>query len=62
MATAIRRLWTDEARRRDLVVRGEERARNFSWTGTARRCRVLYRMVGRRPLDEADQRLLAEML
>ena len=62
VAAAIRRLWTDEALRAELVGRGRERVRQFSWDEVARRCRALYRMVGLRPLDEADRALLAAML
>jgi glycosyltransferase involved in cell wall biosynthesis len=62
IAAAIRRLWTDEALRVELVQRGRERVQRFSWDGVARRCRALYRMVGRRPLDLADRTLLDAML
>jgi len=62
MTAAIRRLWTDEALRVELVRRGRERVQLFSWDEVARRCRALYRMVGRRPLDPADRALLAAML
>jgi alpha-1,3-rhamnosyl/mannosyltransferase len=36
LAGAIRRLWDDEALRRDLRARGLARAREFSWERTAR--------------------------
>jgi glycosyltransferase involved in cell wall biosynthesis len=61
-AAAIRRLWTDDVLRTDLARRGREQVRRFSWDEVARRCRALYRMVGRRALDEADRELLAAML
>jgi glycosyltransferase involved in cell wall biosynthesis len=62
VAAAVRRLWTDEALRAELVRRGRERVLRYSWDEVARRCRALYRMVGRRPLDLADRELLADML
>jgi glycosyltransferase involved in cell wall biosynthesis len=43
MASAILRLWAEEDLRRDLVARGRERARNFSWNEVALRYRELYR-------------------
>lgn len=61
-AVAIRRLWTDEALRAELVRRGRDRVRQFSWDEVARRCRALYRLVGRRALDDADRELLAATL
>lgn len=62
IAAAVARLWTDDSLRARLVARGLERVRLFSWEGMARRCRALYRMVGRRELDADDRALLAAML
>lgn len=58
MARAIAELWTSEPLRRQMVERGIRRGGSFSWPETARRFRALYRLVGRRPLDESDRALL----
>jgi glycosyltransferase involved in cell wall biosynthesis len=58
MARAIAEVWTSEARRRQLVERGLRRGESFSWAETARRFRALYRLIGRRPLDDRDRALL----
>jgi glycosyltransferase involved in cell wall biosynthesis len=62
IAQAIADLWTSEPRRRQMVERGLLRAGAFSLTETARRFRALYRLVGRRSLDEQDRSLLDEIL
>jgi glycosyltransferase involved in cell wall biosynthesis len=61
MAAAVTMVWSDPDLRAELVARGLQRARSFTWLETARRCRALYRLVGQRPLDEGDRRLLQEM-
>jgi len=58
IADAIRRLWTDSSLRDDLVARGRERARAFTWTATARKFQALYRSAAGWPLDEVDRQLL----
>jgi glycosyltransferase involved in cell wall biosynthesis len=45
LATAIRRLWRDEALRADLQARGLTRARDFSWERTARLTLAVYTTV-----------------
>jgi glycosyltransferase involved in cell wall biosynthesis len=59
IADATRRLWTDEALRRDLAKRGRERDELFSWDRTARLFRAHYRKIGGRSLAEEDRILLA---
>jgi glycosyltransferase involved in cell wall biosynthesis len=60
MAETVRRLWTDEALRGKLVVRGRRRAELFTWQRTARLFRAHYwRIVGRK-LGLEDRLLLAE--
>jgi len=42
IADAMARLLDDEALRRDLIRRGHERARAFSWTRSVARTREVY--------------------
>ena len=49
MVAAMKRLLEDEALRRDLIRRGKERARLFSWERTARQYLELYQEVGASP-------------
>lgn len=60
MASAIRRVWEDEALRASLVARGRARLAHFSWDRTARLFRAHYRRIAGRQLSEHDQALLAE--
>ncbi|HID88153.1 MAG TPA: glycosyltransferase family 1 protein [Anaerolineae bacterium] len=46
MVAAMKRLLEDKALRRDLIRKGKERARLFSWERTARQYLELYREVG----------------
>lgn len=48
IAQAMRSLWTDEALCRQLVQRGHERVKLFTWEKTAAMFRDLYRDVARR--------------
>jgi glycosyltransferase involved in cell wall biosynthesis len=45
MAGCIKRLWTDEALRKELVVKGKQNAGRFSWEHTAREHLKLYRRL-----------------
>ena len=58
IAEAIYRLWTDEAFRQDLAVRGQKRIEAFTWDRTARLFRAHYRRLARRPLTTEDRALL----
>jgi glycosyltransferase involved in cell wall biosynthesis len=60
IAAAIERLWFDDARRAELVQRGQARVLQFDWDRTARLMRAHYRRVGRRRLSAAERGLLAE--
>jgi glycosyltransferase involved in cell wall biosynthesis len=58
IADAVARLWTDEALRADLIIRGHSNIRRFDWDRTARIFRAHYRRVaGVVPSDE-DRTLL----
>jgi glycosyltransferase involved in cell wall biosynthesis len=59
MATAVRRLWTDDALRRALAGRGRERVSLFTYERTARLFRAHYRRLAGRELNEEDRALLA---
>jgi glycosyltransferase involved in cell wall biosynthesis len=59
IAAAMRRLWADEALRRDLVARGRERVKEFTWERAARTYRAHYRRLGGRPLSSEDDALIA---
>jgi glycosyltransferase involved in cell wall biosynthesis len=59
IATAIRELWSSEARRLEAARKGSARAEAFTWRRAALRYRALYRKTGGRPLAEADRELLA---
>ena len=59
IASAIRRVWTDEALSGRLSVLGRQRVEDFSWHQTALTLRALYRRVAGRPLDEGDRELVA---
>lgn len=58
LVDAVRRLWLDDALRRDLVRRGRERVREFTWERTAKLFRAHYRRIAGRELDGADRALL----
>lgn len=58
IAEAIRRLWTDDALREDLVQRGRRNVARFSWQRTARIFRAYYRRLAGRSLTAEDQVLL----
>jgi len=58
IAGAIRKMTTDDALREDLVRRGKERVRRFTWDRTARAYRAVYRHVAGKPLDESERHLL----
>ena len=58
MAYAIRRLWLDHELSAELVQRGSERVRQFTWERTARIFRAHYRRLAGRPLTEDDRVLV----
>jgi glycosyltransferase involved in cell wall biosynthesis len=47
IASAIRKLVNDWALRRELSVKGQERAREFNWRETARKTLEVYEEVAR---------------
>jgi glycosyltransferase involved in cell wall biosynthesis len=59
MATAVSRLWTDDALRRTLAERGRARVSLFTYERTARLFRAHYRRLAGRELNEEDRALLA---
>jgi glycosyltransferase involved in cell wall biosynthesis len=59
IASAIRRLWTDDALANRLAELGRRRVADFSWDRTARTLRALYRLVAGRQLNEQDRELIA---
>ena len=59
MADRIWSLWSDAGLRAELIERGTERARAFSFDHTARLFRARYRQVAHRSLTEGDRILLA---
>lgn len=59
IATAIGRVWQDEALRQVLVERGRSRVKEFSWVRTARIFRAHYRRLGGRELTAEDHALIA---
>lgn len=58
IAESIRRLWTDDALRADLIQRGRRNVARFSWQLTARIFRAHYRRLAGRKLAAEDQALL----
>ncbi|MDX6542616.1 MAG: hypothetical protein QOK32_219 [Gaiellaceae bacterium] len=60
LADALRRVWTDDGLRRELVERGRSRARDFTWERTARMSRAQYRRLAGSRLGEEDRTLIAE--
>lgn len=59
IAYALERLWTDEALRRTLAVRGRESVSRFTWDRTARHFRAHYRRVAGRILSDEDHVILS---
>ena len=59
IAGSLLRLWTDEALRQTLIVRGRTNVARFTWERTARHYRALYRQIAGWPLTEEDRTLLA---
>jgi alpha-1,3-rhamnosyl/mannosyltransferase len=49
IAAAIRRLLEDGVRRDELIARGRDRTRVFTWEATARRWLEIYESLGFRP-------------
>jgi glycosyltransferase involved in cell wall biosynthesis len=47
IANAIRKLINDSALRRELSVKGQERASQFNWQETARKTLAVYEQVAR---------------
>jgi glycosyltransferase involved in cell wall biosynthesis len=60
MARSIYRLWTDETLRRELIKRGQERARPFTWERTARIFRAHYRRLTNSSISDEDLELVVE--
>jgi glycosyltransferase involved in cell wall biosynthesis len=59
IADAIARIWQDTALRDDLRRRGRSRARELSWTRTARIFLSIHRLVAGRTLSDEDRGYLA---
>jgi len=59
MASAIRRMAGSEDLRADLIRKGRERLRVFSWERTAKCYRAIYRRAAKRQLTDEDRKLLA---
>jgi glycosyltransferase involved in cell wall biosynthesis len=59
MATALARVWQDDALRDQLRERGRRRAAELSWSKTARTFRAIYRRILGRALSDEDRSLLA---
>jgi glycosyltransferase involved in cell wall biosynthesis len=55
IADCVRRLWSDEGLRGDLVARGKARAGQFSFDRTARIFRAHYRRIAGRQLSDEDR-------
>jgi glycosyltransferase involved in cell wall biosynthesis len=58
MARSIYHLWTDEMLRRELIKRGQERARPFTWERTAHMFRTHYRRLANLPISDEDLELI----
>ena len=58
IAEAILRLWSDEALRKKLVLRGQKKVQNFNWEKTAKHFRAIYRKISGQPLAEEDHVLM----
>lgn len=58
IATAIRRLWTDDALAAKLAELGRQRVERFSWHRTALTLRAHYRRIAKCPMDEQDRELI----
>lgn len=58
MARVIGKLWTDKRLQVQLVQRGKEQLKHFSWKETALRFRAQYRKLAHRELSEEDHMLL----
>ena len=58
IAGAIHRMNADENLRSELVCKGGERLKDFSWERTAKAYRAVYRRAARRPLTDEDLWLL----
>jgi glycosyltransferase involved in cell wall biosynthesis len=50
IATAIKKLINDSALRKELSVKGQTRAKQFSWRETARQTLVVYKEVAQAPV------------
>jgi len=60
IAAAMEILWTDEARRDELVRRGRARVARLTWPSTARRLRAHYRRILGSALTDDDRAILAQ--
>lgn len=61
IAHAIEQLWSHEAYRKELEIKGRRRLSDFSWDYTAKAYRALYRQVAQWPLLNEDHDLLRAM-
>jgi glycosyltransferase involved in cell wall biosynthesis len=62
IASALSRIWQDEALREVLITSGRERVAELSWERTARIFRAHYRRLAGRPLSDEDVTLVGEGL
>ena len=60
IAASVLRLWSDDALRAALAVRGRAKVAKFTWNRTARHFRALYRLVAGAALSDTDRGLLTE--
>jgi glycosyltransferase involved in cell wall biosynthesis len=58
IAEALASLWTSAALREELVAKGREVVRPFTWERTARHFRAHYRRILDLPMTDADRGLL----
>jgi len=59
IANALRRMSVNETLRNELMSKGRQRLRDFSWARTAKAYRAVYRRAARYPLTDEDQLLLS---
>jgi glycosyltransferase involved in cell wall biosynthesis len=60
IAGALRTLWTDEAVRDELALKGSENVSRLSWERTAEIFGILYRRAAGRPLNASESSVLAD--
>lgn len=62
MAAKIALVWNDSTLRAELKQRGYANAASYSWSQASRSFRVLYKYVGKRKLDAAEEHCLSDLL